>query len=347
MNIYHKNLRYNWYLTLLVILSILLSLSIGFAAAEKMTVSFIDVGQGDSILVQFPNGSNMLVDAGDPNHGETVVKYLRSLNISKVDILVATHCHADHIGGMPDVLKSFEIGKAWDSGYDDGSEPHKQFLQNLKERGIPYGVPKAGFTQKIGTARIDVLAPVRQISGTERDANNNSLVLRVSYGKVSFLLTGDMESEECASVVSIPKSTVLKVAHHGSQNGTSSRLLKDVSSQVAVISVAVKNDYRYPHPATLAALENAKAAIYTTAKNGIIVISTDGDSNLFNVKTQKGLSEASKASEDHKQYIGNVKSKVYHLPSCDSLPKPWNQVHFNSLNDAISQGYRKHGGCIR
>lgn len=319
---------------------ILLSLSAGIAAPVKMTVSFIDVGQGDSILVQFPNGSNMLVDAGDPNHGETVVKYLRSLNISKVDILVATHCHTDHIGGMPDVLAGFIIGKAWEPGYDDGSEPRKQFLQNLNDRGIPYGIPKAGFTQKIGTARIDMLAPVKMLSGTERDANNNSLVLRVSYGNVSFLLMGDMELEQCATVASFPKSTVLKVAHHGSQNGTSAKFVKEVSPQIAVISVAAKNDYGYPHSATLAVLNDAKSALFMTSTNGTIVITTDG-----NTIDTKAIS-ASQTS-DNRQYIGNVKSMVYHLPSCTSLPQLRNRVYFNSSNEAISRGYHKHGGCIR
>lgn len=323
----------------------MLSLSVGFAATEKMTVSFIDVGQGDSILVQFSNGSNMLVDAGDANHGETVVKYLRSLDINKIDILVATHCHMDHIGGMSDVLKNFDIGKAWDSGYDDGSESHKQFLQNLKERSIPYGVPQAGFTQKLGTARIDVLAPVRLISGTKRDANNNSLVLRVTYGKINFLLTGDMEAEECASVVSFSKSTVLKVAHHGSQNGTNTRLLSEVSPKIAVISVTAQNDYGYPHSATLTVLENAKSIVYTTAKNGTVVISTEG--NSVSVKALNASSGIPKTSEGTKQYIGNIKSKVYHISTCDSLPLPKNRVCFKSLDEATAQGYHKHGGCIR
>ncbi|MHB1457948.1 MAG: ComEC/Rec2 family competence protein [Armatimonadota bacterium] len=337
---YHKNRIYGWYLPLLIILLVMLSLSVGLTAAEKMTVSFIDVGQGDSILVQFPNGSNMLVDAGDPNHGETVVKYLRSRNISKIDILVATHCHTDHIGGMPDVLESYKIVKAWESGYDDGSEPRKQFLQNLKDRGIPYGAPKAGFTQKIGSARIDSLAPVRLITGTERDANNNCLVLRISYGKFSLLLTGDMEAEEIASIVPFPQSTVLKVAHHGSRNGTTAKLLKEVSPQIAVISAATQNDYGYPHTDTLAALNDAKSTLYMTSTNGTVIISTDGNAVSSKVIPVSQIS-------DNRQYIGNVKSKVYHLPSCDSLPQQRNRVHFNSADEAISQGYHKHGGCVR
>lgn len=338
---------------LLAILLILLSsLAPGFAAAEKMTVSFIDVGQGDSTLVQLPDGRNMLIDAGDPDHGQAVVSYLRSLKIGRIDILVASHRHTDHIGGMPAVLSAFKVAKMWDSGYSDGSEVQNQFLRDIKNRRIFHGTPRSGFSEKAGAARIDILAPVRMLSGTERDANNNSLVIRVSYGQISFLFAGDMETEEIATITSFPQSTALKVAHHGSQNGMNARFLSVVSPRIAVISVAARNDYHYPHSATLTALENANAAVYTTSANGTVVIITDG--NGYSVDTRKSTSvtpdvvaPGAPGVSDSRQYIGNVKSKVFHLPSCVALPHPNNRVYFRSRDEAVSRGYRKHGGCVR
>jgi competence protein ComEC len=204
------------------------------SASPKLTVSVIDVGQGDSILVQFPDGEDMLIDAGTRDAGQAV---------SKIDILCVTHPHEDHIGGMADVLANFTVEKVWDSGYVHGSKTQERLLQTIKEKGIRYGKPKAGFSQSVGTAKIDVLAPVRELSGTDSDANNNSIVFRISYGKISFLFTGDMEGDERATVGTFPKTTVLKVAHHGSRNGTDRKFLSQVKPQIAIISYAIGNSY--------------------------------------------------------------------------------------------------------
>lgn len=326
--------------------------------AANLTISAIDVGQGDSILVQFPTGQNMLVDAGDSDHGQTVVSYLQSLKISKIDILVASHPHADHIGGVGDVLSAFSIGKVWDSGYDQGSQVQRRFLQTIKEKGIRYGIPKAGFSEKVGTARIDVLAPVRLLSGTESDTNNNSLILRITYGKISFLLMGDAESEERATVSHWAKSTVLKVAHHGSRNGTDIAFLRAVAPKIAVISVAAQNSYGHPHPETMTALKNAKVKVYTTATSGTVAVSTDG--NTIHVYSATAVSTVPKASGAGEYIgmqaklapskapmvlIGNKNSHVFHRPTCSSLPAPKNRIMLSSRDEAIAQGFRPCGRC--
>jgi len=227
----------------LALVSLLLALVGGIAGtgwAGQLNLSVIDVGQGDSILVQFPNGEDMLVDAGDRDAGPTVVHYLRSRGVKRIDILVASHPHADHIGGMPSVLAAFPVGKAWDSGYNHGSRTQEDFLRTIKAKGIRFGRPKAGFGEKVGEVAVAVLAPPpTPLLGTESDANNNSLVLRIAYGSVSFLLPGDMEREERATVARWPHSTVLKVAHHGSRNGTDLAFAKAVSPQYAVVSYAM------------------------------------------------------------------------------------------------------------
>jgi len=350
MYTFHSKLRCSLHIPLLLVLLTLISLTSALAMSTPLTVRVMDVGQGDSILVQFPNGCNMLVDAADRSHGRAVVDYLRSLKIKQIDILVATHPHADHIGGMADVLDAFTVGKVWDAGYNHGSEMQRQFLQRIKTAGIRYGTPISGFKEDVGAARIDVLAPVRLISDTNSDANNNSLVLRISYGKVSFLLTGDMETEERATIQSFPSSTVLKVAHHGSSNGTDAQFLRAVSPSIAVISLAAQNDYGHPHPTTLAALKTSGAKVYTTPESGTVVVTTDGDTVSVRTAKESVAAPASAAANPpsvsgRQQYIGNLNSHVFHLPSCSSLPAEKNRTYFTSRSGAVSQGYRPCGRC--
>ncbi|MHB1001857.1 MAG: ComEC/Rec2 family competence protein [Armatimonadota bacterium] len=332
------NLRYSLRIIILAVLVLMASASL---SAANLTLSVIDVGQGDSIFIEFPNEQNMLIDAGDREHGQTVVKYLQSRHARKIDILVASHPHEDHIGGMEDVLSSFNVGKAWDSGYNHGSLVQKRYLQTIMQKKIKFSTPKAGYTEKIGDVRIDVLAPVRIITGTDSDANNNCLVLRITYGSVSFLLPGDMESEERATVRTWLQSTVLKVSHHGSRNGTNAAFLKVVAPKIAVISVAAQNDYGHPHPEVLKLLQNTK--VYTTAKSGTVVISTDG--KTLDVKTLGATVTAPPTVSGVGEYIGNVRSHVLHRSTCSSLPAEKNRIKMSSRDDAIAKGYKPCGRC--
>lgn len=246
-------------------------------ASRQMTVSIIDVGQGDSMLVSFPNGQHMLVDAGEFGDGKKVVKYLASHGVKRIDILVATHPHSDHIGGMSDVLARFKIGKVWDSGYSHGSQAQLNFYATIKAKGIRFGKPTAGFSQTVDDAKITVLVPPKRKSvNSESDANNSSIVLLIAYRNTSFLLTGDMESEERCCVSRWSKVTVLKVAHHGSSNGTDAAFLKSTRPQYAVISVGANNRYGHPDTETLSCLKRAKIKTYMTSRNGDVVFTSDG-----------------------------------------------------------------------
>jgi competence protein ComEC len=339
----------------IALLLVLACISTGFCASGKLTVSVIDVGQGDSILVEFPDGQDMLVDAGDRTHGQTVVNYLRSRMISQIDILVATHPHADHIGGMPAVLSAFKIGKVWDSGYNHGSQTQKTFLSTIRNKGIRFGMPKAGFSEQIGSARVSVLAPKTLIPG---EANNNSIVLRVTDNKISFLLMGDAEEEERATIGSWPKSTVLKVSHHGSRNGTDAAFLRSVAPKIAVISVAASNSYGHPHAETMALLRNAGVKTYLTSVEGTVVLTSDGNTvterslgaSHASACTMYGGSSRSSTKSAPVQaggcrYIGNRNTHFFHSPSCSYLPAPKNRVCFSSREEAIRQGYRPCKKC--
>ena len=248
------------------------------ACAGVLEVHAIDVGQGDSFLVRFPEGRIMLVDAGPEDAAASLVRYLERRGVRGIDILAATHPHEDHIGGMTAILGAFRTGKVWDSGFALGSRTQKEFLADVGRRGIRFGTPKAGFEEVVDGVRIRVVAPVWELRGSESDANNNSLVLHIAYGAVSFLLTGDMQKEERRSVGTFPNATVLKVAHHGSRDGTDASFLNQVRPQYAVIPYGYGNPYGHPKAGVLELLRKNGVQTATTAADGNVVFRTDGTS---------------------------------------------------------------------
>lgn len=269
-----KKIR-SYHLLVLLVLILLSVLELPKLFADGLTFRAFDVGQGDSFFFSFPDGSTMLVDAGPRKAGRELVGKLRSLGVRSIDILVATHPHEDHIGGMIEVLRSFPVGKIWDSGYNQGSNVQKEMLAIIRRKKIRFGKPRAGFVEDRGGVRIEVLAPLKAISGTASDANNNGLILRVSFGEVSFLMMGDAEEPGRAQVDVFPKSTVLKAGHHGSRNGTDERLLRQIAPKVVILSYGRNNSYGHPHRETTELLSREKIESYATA-NGDIEIVTDG-----------------------------------------------------------------------
>ena len=245
------------------------------AFAAELCYYALDVGQGDSSLFIFPNGQTMLIDAGIKDAGKGVARYLKSCGVKRVDFLVATHPHADHIGGMGEVMRGFEIGEIWDSGFVTGSPLQKWFYRAVKKTGAKFGTPKRGYTRKIGGALVEVLAPVRELRGTKRDANNNCIVLMVTYGQVKFLMAADMEREERATLPDIPRCTVLKAAHHGSYNGTDAAFLRKTAPKAVILSYAKENDYGYPHREVVSAIRDARLLRFDTA-GGTVKMRTDG-----------------------------------------------------------------------
>ncbi len=314
------------------------------AATGKMTMSVIDVGQGDSILVQFPNGQTMLVDAGTSDHGATVVNYLRARGVNNIDVLVGTHPHEDHIGGMPAVLNAVKVAKVWDSGFNHGSPVQRNYLLLIKEKNIPLEKVGAGYTAQFGTARAEVLAPKRFVD----NVNDNSLVIRLTYGNISYLLAGDMEKAERVNVGRWEASTVLKVAHHGSRNGTDDAFAFAVHPYYAIISCAQVNDYGHPHPETISALEKAGAEIRRTSTEGTLVVETDGNTVGISSSGSSPIAAVPAVvptAEIGAAYIGNKNSKAFHRPSCTSLPAPQNQVTFGTRDEAIQGGYHPCTRC--
>ena len=258
-----------------LILLLLFSLFSVISRDDRLCFTAFNVGQGDAFLFEFPNGQTMLIDSGTRKGGRSVVSALQSKGIRTVDILVLSHPHEDHIGGMTEILRSFTIGKVWDSGFISASKTQQAFLEEIQEKKIRYGHPKAGFKQKIGDAEITVLRPERMLLGTNSDANNNSLVLHVVFGNVSFLLMGDMELEGRRSVGIFPSVTILKAAHHGSWTGIDSALLQQTKPELVILSYGKKNAYGHPHKQTLDLLKSLSIP-YLGTSAGTVEIKTDG-----------------------------------------------------------------------
>lgn len=251
----------------------------------KLALHFIDVGQGDSILVCLPGGRTMLVDAGGRMGGleegrvvgdKVVVPYLHRLGIDKLDVLVVTHPHGDHAGGAVAVAEKLSVGAVVISG----SEGYEELLSHLTPLHIPIFQAGAGQAMQIDDkVEVMVLAPSKEmLAGDKEDFNNDSLVLRLEYNDFSLLLTGDIEEEAQRDILAggmILQTDVLKVPHHGSRF-FAPEFFKVIAPEYAVIQVGANNRFGHPAPETLNALKNTGAQILRTDEDGAIMIITDG-----------------------------------------------------------------------
>lgn len=255
------------------------------AAAPRLRYYGVDAGQGDCSLFILPGGETIVIDAGPEKTARRTVRYIKSCGVKKIDLLIATHPHEDHIGGMRALLAAFPVGRIWDSGFSYGSYIQERFYRDIAKRKIPFRKVKRGDRARLGDADLEVLAPARRFTNTRSDANNNSIVLLITYGDISFLMTGDMEREEYASIRPLPRAAVLKAAHHGSSNGTGRQLMRDVSPEIVVLSYEKGNRYGYPHRETVAEIRRSGARRFDTA-DGAVKLYTDGTSLIFDGKRE-------------------------------------------------------------
>lgn len=272
------------------VMAVMIWLQLAHPAAGRLVITVLDVGQGDSILVQSPTGRTILIDGGgdmeDRPRGydvgaQRVVPALRRMGIRSVDVVVLSHPHEDHAGGLVAVLQNFRVSLVLDPGLPHPAPGYAALLRLIEQRQIPYRLARRGLALDLGGGvRATVLHPVEPLLvGTSSDANMNSIVLRVMFGGVSALLTGDVEAPIewgwLAEGVEL-QSTVLKVAHHGSATSSTPEFLEAVQPAVAVISVGAHNPFGHPHRRTLEALAGTGAMVYRTDHHGAVTVTTDG-----------------------------------------------------------------------
>ena len=251
--------------------------------SSNLEIYFLDVGQADCILI-INNGHNMLIDAGNNVDGTKIVKYLKNeLHISKFDYVVGTHPHEDHIGGLDNVIKNFEIDTIYMPDVTTTLKTFEDVIKAIEKKKYQITIPKIGETFTLGEAKGTII-----YTGTnEEDLNSSSIIIRLDFGSTSYLFTGDTTSEIENQILNKNIDVdVLKVAHHGSSKSTSTAFLKKVTPQYAIIQCGKDNDYHHPHTSTLNRIKKFTKDIYVTKDLGTIKLTSDGTNiNITNFQT--------------------------------------------------------------
>lgn len=248
--------------------------------ASYFEAHFIDVGQADSSLI-ICDGKAMLIDGGNSDDSNLIYSYLNKNKVSRLDCIVATHAHEDHIGGLAGALIYASVDKLYCPVTESDSKSFKNMLKYAEKQNLSITVPKVGESFMLGSATVDIIA-----CNTEYDANESSIVLKIIYGDTSFLFTADAEKAAEQAILESGydlKSTVLKVGHHGSSTSTGYPFLREVLPEYAVISVGSDNSYGHPTELTLSKLRDADAVVYRTDMQGDIICRSDGKNVTFTV----------------------------------------------------------------
>lgn len=241
------------------------------------TVTFVDVGQGDAALVQ-SDGHFMLIDTGDRDSDNTLIEYMQEQGVEKLDYLILTHPHADHIGEAAEIVEQFEIGKIIAPNVPDDLVPtsatYENLLDAMDEKGLKFRAARDE-TFTLGECEIDTYAA----EGDYSNVNNYSVLVKIIHGENSFLITGDCEVQEEKEYLSRGidlSADVLKAAHHGSDTSSSEEWLSEVSPQYTVISCGIDNRYGHPDDETYSRICSVCPNVYVTANDGTVIFESDG-----------------------------------------------------------------------
>ena len=339
---------------------------------STFSIHFIDVGQADAALVEC-DGHYMLIDGGNKADSNVIYSVLKKAGVSKLDIVVGTHAHEDHIGGLPGAFNytTADITLCPVRSYD--SKAFDDFKKYAEEKGGGITIPSVGDTYTLGSATITILG----VNGGS-DTNDTSIILMIQYGKTSFLFTGDAEREAEQAVINSGvdlSATVLKVGHHGSDTSTSYLFLRNIAPKYAVISVGDGNSYGHPTEDTLSRLRDADVTVFRTDLQGDIYCTSDGSTVSFTVtrnadadtlapQTPQGTADPTpdptppqNPSDDNDSgegdakvadYVGNKNSHIFHYADCSSVKQmsEKNKYYFTGTREEmIDQGYTPCQRC--
>lgn len=315
-------------------------------------IRFLDVGQADSALVMC-GGKYMLIDGGNVADSSFIYSCLKAEGVQTLDYIVCTHGHEDHVGGLSGALNACGVKTVLSSCSSYDSDVFRDFVKYVEKVAAQITIPTVGSEYTLGDANFTILS----LSKCYENENNNSIVLRLTYGETSFLFMGDAEREAELDILDggfALVSTLIKIGHHGSESSTSYVFLREAMPQYAVISVGKNNSYAHPDEAVLSRLRDADVTVYRTDQSGDILVKSDGKTlTVTSVKSAVSpvASSASSSSETtvvnagQDVFIGNKNTKKVHLPSCAYLPDEQNRVYFQTYQEVVAAGYSPCQKC--
>ncbi len=322
---------------------------------KLLDIHYLDVGQGDSIFIELPNGKTMLIDASVSSADDTIIKYIKGQGVKKLDYVIATHPHADHIGAMAKVLDAFDIGMVYMPDVTANTKTFEKMLDVIEEKEIPVKRAKAGVTVlNADGVTATLLAPV---SDEYSDMNDYSAVLRIEYGKRAFMFMGDATTVSEGEIRGKINCDVVKVGHHGSSSSSGEAFVLATGADYAVFSVGEGNDYGHPHKESLDRWKNSGAKILRTDIDGNIVVSTDGEQ--MSVRTRNGIISGSieiggntmqpaDTSQEAYNWVLNTNSKKIHKEDCSSvkdMSEKNKEISRKSIEELEKEGYSPCGIC--
>lgn len=311
------------------------------AQKETLSVHFIDVGQADSILITAGDDA-MLVDAGTNDAAETVVDYLKRVGVKRLDYVIGTHPHEDHIGGLDAVIDAFSVETVIMPRVQHNTKTFEDVLDSVAAKELKITAPTVGTTYELGGGYFTVLGPSRD-HGDE--LNDWSVSIKLVFGETSFVMCGDAETGGEADIIATGidlRADVLKLGHHGSSTSTSDEFLEMVSPKAVVICCGKDNSYGHPHRETMEKI--AGLDVYRTDTMGTVVAKSDGETITWNCQAER--TEKTESSEV--SYILNTNTKKFHLPECNGAEdiKADNREDTEMSRDAvIAAGYEPCGRC--
>lgn len=333
---------------------------------EKLEIDFIDVGQADSILIE-SNGSFMLIDGGNNEDATRITSYLKERGVKKLEYVIGTHPHEDHIGALDTVIKEFQIGEILLPEIAHTSQTFEEVLNAISDKGLKITKPVSGDTYEIGVAQFVILGPNKDYGD---NYNNWSVGIKLIYGENRFIMCGDAEQEAEEDIVKTGidiQADVLKVGHHGSTTSSSDTFLNAINPKYAVVSCGKDNTYGLPDSEILKKFKSRGISVFRTDLQGTIIARSDGTTITWNITPSTDYSGGQIASGSNQEeiknfetetenksdlvqstYILNNNTKKFHYESCDSaqaIAEKNKEISNASREELIEQGYAPCRNC--